>query len=118
MEQSATALLEFGDGRTASFRVSSGASLSQMVRVVGTDGWAQLDVPFNPPKETTARWAHVSAGKDSLLGPGQMVTFEQCDHYQLMVEAFVRAVRGGEISDFSDSRALTGILSEIISYRD
>ena len=118
VEQSATALLEFGDGRTASFSVSSGASLSQMVRVVGTDGWAQLDVPFNPPRETTARWAHVSAGKDSLLGPGQMVTFEPCDHYQLMVEAFVKAVRAGDTSDFNDSRALTGILSEIISYRD
>ncbi len=118
VEQSATALLEFGDGRTANFSVSSAASLSQLVRVVGTDGWAQLDVPFNPPRETTARWAHVSAGKDSLLGPGQMVTFEPCDHYQLMVEAFVKAVRGGETSDFNDSRALTGILSEIISYRD
>jgi hypothetical protein len=47
-----------------------------------------------------------------------MVTFEPCDHYQLMVEAFVKAVRAGDTSDFNDSRALTGILSEIISYRD
>ena len=117
VEQSATALLEFGDGRTENFSVSSAASLSQLVRVVGTDGWAQLDVPFNPPRETTARWAHVSAGKDSLLGPGQMVTFEPCDHYQLMVEAFIRAVREDEPSDFNDSRALTKVLSEIISYR-
>ena len=72
MEQSATALLEFGNGRTSSISVSSGASLSQLVRVVGTDGWAQLDVPFNPPEVTTARWAHISAGQDTLLGPGQI----------------------------------------------
>ena len=118
VEQSATALLEFGNGRTASISVSSGASLSQLVRVVGTDGWAQLDVPFNPPEVTTARWAHVSAGNDSLLGPGQTVTFEPCDHYQLMVEAFVKAVREGKAPDFSDSRALTETLTEIITYRN
>ena len=67
---------------------------------------------------TTARWAHVSAGKDSLLGPGQTVTFEPCDHYQLMVEAFVKAVREGKAPDFSDSRTLTEILTEIITYRN
>tara|TARA_B100000925_G_scaffold249292_1_gene200276 strand:- start:371 stop:1081 length:711 start_codon:yes stop_codon:yes gene_type:complete len=118
VEQSATALLEFGNGRTASISVSSGASLSQLVRVVGTDGWAQLDVPFNPPEVTTARWAHVSGGKDSLLGPGQTVTFEPCDHYQSMVKAFVKAVREGKAPDFSDSRTLTEILTEIITYRN
>ena len=117
VEQSATALLGFGDGRTASISVSSAASLSQLVRVVGVDGWAQLDVPFNPSEVTTARWGHVSVGRDSLLGPGQMFTFASCDHYQLMVEAFIKAVREDEPSDFNDSRALTKVLSEIISYR-
>ena len=118
VEKSATALLEFGPGQTAAVSVSSGASLSQLVRVVGTEGWAQLDVPFNPPKVTTARWGHVSAGKDSLLGPGQPVTFAPCDHYQKMVEAFIESVREGRRPDFDDSRTLTSILTEILSYRD
>ena len=117
VEKSATALLEFGPGQTASISVSSGACLSQLVRVVGTDGWAQLDVPFNPPEVTTARWGHVSAGKDSLLGPGQSVTFAPCDHYQKMVEAFAKSVHEGRQPNFDDSRALTGILTEILSHR-
>ena len=115
VELSATALLEFGPGQTAGISVSSGASLSQMVRVVGTKGWAQLDVPFNPPEVTTARWAHVSTGKDVLLGPGQTITFEPCDHYQLMIEAFLNAVQKGHKADFSDSRILTSVLKDILS---
>ena len=118
VEKSATALLEFGPGQTAAISVSSGACLSQMVRVIGTQGWAQLDVPFNPPEVTTARWGHVSAGKDSLLGPGQPVIFEPCDHYQKMVEAFVKSVYEGRQPNFDDSRALTGILADILTYRD
>lgn len=118
VEKSATALLEFGPGQTASISVSSAASLSQLVRVVGTDGWAQLDVPFNPPEITTARWGHISAGRDSQLGPGEAVTFAACDHYHLMVESFITSVRSGHKPDFADSRVLTGILRDILSYRD
>jgi len=118
VEKSASALLNFGPGQTAGISVSSGASLSQLVRVVGTDGWAQLDVPFNPPEVTTARWAHVSAGKDALLGPGEPVSFAACDHYQSMVEAFIVAVREGKKPDFTDSRVLTGILNEILAHSD
>ena len=118
VEKSATALLDFGAGRTAALSVSSGASLSQLVRVVGTDGWAQLDVPFNPPEVTTARWGHHSLGRDSLLGPGQQVTFESCDHYQRMVEDFISAVHEGRKPDFADSRVLTSVLSDIIAYRE
>ena len=118
VEKSSTALLSFGPGQTAGISVSGGASLSQLVRVVGTEGWAQLDVPFNPPEVTTARWGHVSAGKDSLLGPGQQITFEACDHYQRMIEAFILAVREGRKPDFTDSRTLTGVLTDILACRD
>jgi len=52
------------------------------------------------------------------LGPGQPVTFAPCDHYQQMVEAFMTSVQEGRKPDFDDSRTLTSILTEILSYQD
>lgn len=93
---------------------SSAMGLSQSVHLVGTDGWARLDVPFNPPPQATARFAHISHGKDNLLGAGQEVTFEACDQYQLMVEDFVQAVREGRQADLSQSYQLTRLLSAMV----
>jgi predicted dehydrogenase len=115
VERSSAALVDFGDGQFLTMSVSSGSALSQMVHVVGTDGWARLDVPFNPPPETTARWAHHDHGKDQLLGPGRLVTFPACDQYQLMVEDFVEAVNTGRPADLAQARDLAGILSSIVA---
>ena len=114
VEVSAGALVDFGGGQMLTITVSSGHALSQMVRVSGTEGWAQLDVPFNPPEVTTARWAHADAGKDALLGRGESVSFAACDQYQLMVEDFVTAVAERRASDFVQARDLVRILGEML----
>ena len=114
VEKSASALLDFGNGQMLSMMVSSGVSLSQSVRVVGSDGWAELDVPFNPPEVTTARWAHKDHGKEGLLSPGQEVRFDACNHYQLMVEDFAEACAQNRAPDFADSFILTDILGQIV----
>lgn len=117
VEKSAGALIDFGNGQMLTITVSSGHALSQMVRVSGTHGWAQLDVPFNPPEVTTARWAHADAGKDALLGRGESVSFEACDQYQLMVENFVAAVRDNRSADFTQAQDLVRILGEMLAAR-
>ena len=46
VEKSSAAIIDFGDGQIRNMSASAGTSLSQMVHVVGTDGWARLDVPL------------------------------------------------------------------------
>ena len=53
VETMGTGFIEFGQEQILNFTVSSGASLSQHVSLIGTHGWASLDVPFNPPKRAT-----------------------------------------------------------------
>ena len=53
VEKTATAIVDFGNGQTLHF-TASGSSLQQSVTLVGTKGWAKLDVPFNAPHEQLA----------------------------------------------------------------
>ena len=75
----------------------------------------KITQPFNPPPETTARWAHRNHGNDHFLGPGRSVTFPACDQYQLMVEDFVAAVNEGRSADLAEARDLVHILSSIVN---
>lgn len=115
VEKSATAIVDFGGGQTLHFTCSSGTSLCQGVQLVGTDGWARLDVPFNPPPITTGRWAHRDHTADGMLGLGVEVRFDSCDQYQLMVEDFVTAVATGRQTDLEQSRHLTRILGAMVA---
>lgn len=119
VEQSAAATISFGLGRDGRPQIlqmacSSGMGLSQSLHMVGSDGWARLDVPFNAPIEATGRFAHISHGKENLLGSGQEVHFDACDQYQLMVEDFVKAIGEKRQSDLSQSYHLTKILSAMV----
>ena len=115
VEKSATALIEFGEGQMLSMTVSSAMSLSQSLHIVGTEGWAKLDVPFNPPEVATGRWATTADGPSLLLGLGKEEVFAGCDQYQLMVEDFVMAVQENRQADLRQSRMVTQILSEMVA---
>ena len=115
VEKTATAIVDFGNGQTLHFTASSGSSLQQSVTLVGTKGWAKLDVPFNAPHETTGRWAHHDTTPKAMLGAGTEVTFRACDQYQLMVEDFTRAVAEGRPADLTESRHLTRILGAMVA---
>ena len=115
VERSSAAITDFGDGQILNMGVSAGTSLSQKVHVVGTDGWARLDVPFNPPAETTVHWAHRDHGKAQLLSQGTEVRFQACNHYQLMVSDFVAAVQEGRPADLRQARELLAILSALVA---
>jgi len=109
-----TGLIEFGHEQILNFTVSSGASLSQHVSLIGTHGWASLDVPFNPPKRAKARFASKSDGKDAQLSFGKEVTFEECDQYSLMIRDFVKAVKENRKTNLSESRYITRILDQML----
>ena len=115
VEKTATAIIDFGGGQTLHFTASSGSSLQQSVMLVGIEGWAKLDVPFNAPRETTGRWAHRDRTPTGMLGTGVEIAFEACDQYQLMVEDFARAVADGRQTDLSESRHLTSILGAMVA---
>ena len=123
VEKSAAAIIEFrnaGDPQTQILNLScsSGMALSQSVHLIGADGWAKLDVPFNPPEVTKGRYALKGDEKDILLGTGHEVSFAPCDQYQLMVEDFVQKVNAGQSADLAQSFHLTRILSQMVATQE
>ena len=102
VEKTATAIVDFGNGQTLHFTASSGSSLQQSVTLVGTDGWAKLDVPFNASRVTTARWAHRDEDTESHARNRHRGHVRACDQYQLMVEDFTRAVAEERHADLSE----------------
>jgi predicted dehydrogenase len=123
VEKSASAIIAFtpeggGDQKILNLSCSSGMALSQSLHLIGSDGWARLDVPFNPPEVTSGRFALQEKGtrnKDGLLGLGQQVDFAPCDQYALMVADFAKAVEEGRQADLSQSSQLTRLLSQMIN---
>jgi len=109
-----TGLIEFGQEQILNFTVSSGTSLSQHVSLIGTHGWASLDVPFNPPKRATARFASKSDGKDAQLSFGKEIRFKECDQYSLMIRDFVKAVKENRKTNLSESRYIIRILDQML----
>ena len=117
VEKSAAAIISFGAAGSKSqilnLSCSSGMGLSQSVHLIGSKGWARLDVPFNPPMQTKGRYALAEDGIDTLLGLGKEVVFAPCDQYQVMVEDFAMAISEGRKTDLTQSYHLTKILAEM-----
>ncbi|MDE0949159.1 MAG: gfo/Idh/MocA family oxidoreductase, partial [Candidatus Thioglobus sp.] len=95
------------NGETLSFTVSGSAALCQTLTVLGSDGWAKLNVPVNPPEITHAYWSNGG------LQEGNKVSFPPCNQYKLMVDDFVALAESGSKSDFSISRIVTKAINEI-----
>ena len=106
-EKQVDATLKWPDGETLSFTVSADAALCQSLTVLGSNGWAKLNVPVNPPEKTSANWSNGG------LNEGNYVEFPACNQYQLMVEEFVRRSKSGNKSDFIISKIVTKAINEI-----
>ena len=98
-----------GGARTElAFFVSTQTAKQQSVVVTGERGWARLDVPFNPPEQTTALY---SAG--GLSHEATLHTFEPCNAYATMVRDFAAAIAGAELPEGctqADSQAIMATL--------
>jgi len=107
VEKQVDAILKWPNGETLSFTVSGSAALCQTLTVLGSDGWAKLNVPVNPPEITHAYWSNGG------LQEGNKVSFPPCNQYKLMVDDFVALAGSGSKSDFSISRIITKAINEI-----
>lgn len=108
-----TALLDYGQGRTYTFSVATQACLHQRVSIVGTQGWAEVIVPFNPNPQEPAqiRWE-----SDGGRGEGQLLDVPQINQYTEMVKAFADKVTAGETwNNLDQSRQVMDVLDQIKS---
>ncbi len=87
-----SALLDFGDGRTCAFSVSTQSVAHQRVHLFGTGGRLELTVPFNhPPDEPVVYLHHDGATVHGLDAQRHVV--EANDQYTTQGEAFSTRVR-------------------------
>jgi predicted dehydrogenase len=86
-------LLDFGQGRHLTFAVSTQLGRGQGVQVMGTGARLSLPIPFNAPTDAPC---HILVDDGQTLDGSTTVThtLQTSDQYQLMAEAFCRAVRG------------------------
>ena len=91
-DRTASGLLDFGGGRQLAFTVSTQSVRYQRIQFVGTTGRIEIEVPFNAPQGAATRyWIDRNGALD---GSGaELFTLPGADQYQLLVEAFSRAVR-------------------------
>ena len=106
-EKQVDATLRWPNGEILSFTVSANAALCQTFTLLGSNGWAKLDVPVNPPEKTSAYWSNGG------LQSGNKVEFPACNQYQLMVEEFVSRSESGDTSDFLFSTIVTKAINDI-----
>ena len=107
VEKQVDAVLRWPNGAILNFTVSGSAALYQSLSVLGTNGWAKLNIPVNPPEVTHAYWSKGG------LQEGTKVSFPACNQYKLMVDDFVSQVNSGVPSDFSISRVVTKTINDI-----
>ena len=93
VDRTTSGLVDFGGGRQLDFTVSTQCAAYQRVRIHGTKGRIELQIPFNPPAGEEARILvdQVSALDGSTV---KTQTVPACDHYTLQGEVFSRAIRG------------------------
>lgn len=81
-----SALLDFGEGKTAAFSVSTQAFPYQRITAVGTGGSLSIEVPFNMYPDIPG---HVTVG----VGAGQrLIETEIADQYLLEFDAFAESL--------------------------
>ena len=92
-DRTATAILEFGDGRRLDFTVSTQSAPYQRVQAIGTKQRLELEIPFNAPLGGATRLFIDDA---SALGGASAVTetIAPCNMYTLQGDAFSQAIRG------------------------
>ena len=87
-----SALLDFGDGRSVAFSVSTQSVPHQRVHLFGTDGRIELTIPFNHPQDGPVTYlTHDGSSLDGL--DAERHTIATHDQYTLLGEAFSRQVR-------------------------
>lgn len=92
-DRTASAILDFGNGRRLDFTVSTQSVPYQRVQVIGTQQRVELEIPFNAPLGGSTRIFLDNAGTPG--GASAVAeTLAPCNMYTLQGDAFSQAVRG------------------------
>ena len=78
-------ILDFGRG-TSTFTCSTQLAPFQRVNIFGTDGWVEIEIPFNAPPDRPCKIAY-RHGNES----GE-IAFDICDQYRIQGELFSKAI--------------------------
>ncbi len=90
----ASAVLEFDRG-TSIFTVSTQLTPYQRVTMFGTEGYVEIEIPFNAPPDRPCRLWHASApiGPAPAAAPRiEEIALPVCNQYTIQGDAFARAV--------------------------
>lgn len=85
-----TGIMEFSQGKRATFTVSTQLAPYQRIHVLGAEKELEIKIPFNAPMDRAIELNINHA--DILLQNQEIIGIEVCDQYQLETEDFTRAV--------------------------
>ena len=91
-DRTATAVVDFGEGRQLGFTVCTQCVPYQRVQLCGTRARLEIVIPFNAPQGEATRILLDDGALDGSAIRTEVVP--ECDFYQLEAEAFSRAIRG------------------------
>jgi len=85
-------LLEFDEGRQATFTCSTRAEDDQRVLISGSTGRIDIEIPFNIPPDQETR-IRVTSGGDPPVAPAtEIIAFAPANQYTIQAELFATAV--------------------------
>lgn len=86
IDRLSSGLLDFGDGRSASFTCSTQSHPFQRVQIIGDNGRIEVEIPVNAPSTGFSKMNVFSANRETNY------LFNNTDQYTLQAEAFAKAV--------------------------
>jgi predicted dehydrogenase len=92
IDSTTSGLMRFAGDRHLVFSVSTQLAPFQRVRLVGTEGRLEIEIPFNAPPDRPCRFFVDRSGTPDGSGI-ETVTLPAADQYRLQGEAFSHAVR-------------------------
>ncbi len=88
VDRTASAILDFGNGGTATFTCSMAVTPFQVVHLIGTEGRIELsEVPFNAPNSVPCAIRYQKGD-----GAQERVEVPTCDQYTIQGDLFARAI--------------------------
>jgi predicted dehydrogenase len=104
-DRTASALIDFGNGRHLTFTSSTQAANFQRVNILGSKARLEVVIPFNAP-QGGAMTILTDTGKELAGKAAKPIKLPKADQYQLQGEAFSRAVRGKAKLEFGVEDAI------------
>jgi hypothetical protein len=110
IDRQTSALLDYGQGRTLNMTVCTQAARYQRLLLLGSKGWAELEIPFNAPNEGV----RIRLAPEGGIGGGELIELPPQNQYATMVSAFAAQVESGKAwNNLDQSAAIIAVLDQI-----